>query len=89
MLAGQTRVLHQVTHKHAEVAGAHQPDGAVLFWATDHQDGRLLLPQRAERVGLVERRAGGGGQTVRKEDKTGRLTWVFLPTDPLRTRAVS
>lgn len=40
-----TSVAHQFTHKHAEVSGAHQPDGAVLFWTTDHQDGRLLLPQ--------------------------------------------
>lgn len=40
-----TSVAHQFTHKHAEVSGAHQPDGAVLFWPTDHQDRRLLLPQ--------------------------------------------
>lgn len=50
-----TTELFAFTYKHAEVSCTHQPDGAVLLRPTDHQDRGLLLPQRAERVGLAER----------------------------------
>lgn len=50
-----TAELFTFTYKHAKVSRTHQPDGAVLLRPTDHQDRGLLLPQRAEWVGLAER----------------------------------
>lgn len=57
--------LRQFTHKHAQVTGTDQADGAVLLGAADDQHCGLLLGQRTQWVGLrrgLQRRSTRQGE---------------------------